>query len=35
MQHYNNNYDDPEIPPSWMIFEMLSLGTVSLIYKFL
>lgn len=33
IQHYKNNYGDPEIPPSWMIFEMLSLGTVSLIYK--
>jgi abortive infection bacteriophage resistance protein len=35
IQHYKNNYGDPEFPPSWMIFEMLSLGTVSLIYKFL
>jgi abortive infection bacteriophage resistance protein len=35
IQHYKNNYGDPELPPSWMIFEMLSLGTVSLIYKFL
>jgi abortive infection bacteriophage resistance protein len=33
IQHYNNNYCDPELPPSWMVFEMLSLGTVSLIYK--
>lgn len=35
IQHYNNNYCDPELPPSWMVFEMLSLGTVSLIYKYL
>lgn len=35
IQQYINNYSDPEFPPSWMIFEMLSLGTVSLIYKFL
>lgn len=35
IQHYKNNYNDPECPPSWMIFEVLSLGTVSLIYKYL
>lgn len=35
IRHYKSNYSDPELPPSWMIFEMLSLGTVSLIYKFL
>lgn len=35
IQHYQKNYGDPELPPSWMIFEMLSLGTVSLVYKFL
>ncbi|NJK28886.1 MAG: Abi family protein [Acaryochloris sp. SU_5_25] len=35
IQYYKNNYSDPELPPSWMVFEMLSLGTVSRIYKFL
>ena len=33
IKHYKDNYGDPELPPSWMLFEMLSLGTVSLIYK--
>jgi abortive infection bacteriophage resistance protein len=33
IQHYMRHYDDPELPPSWMIFETLSLGTVSLLYK--
>jgi hypothetical protein len=32
IQHYYETYCDPELPPGWMIFEMLSLGTLSQIY---
>lgn len=33
IQHYYDNYTDPALPPSWMVFEVLSLGTVSKILK--
>jgi abortive infection bacteriophage resistance protein len=33
IQHYYDNYTDPALPPSWMVFEVLSLGTVSKIFK--
>ncbi len=33
IRHYKKNYSDPELPPSWMLFEMLSQGTVSRIYN--
>jgi abortive infection bacteriophage resistance protein len=32
-RNYLSNYDLPELPPTWIIFEVLSLGTVSRIYK--
>ena len=35
IKHYYQKYGDPELPPSWMLFEALSLGTVSHIYKHL
>jgi abortive infection bacteriophage resistance protein len=35
IRHYYDHYDSPEFPPSWMVFETLSMGTVSLAYKFL
>ncbi len=35
IRHYYETYGYPELPPSWMIFEVLSFGTVSQIYKFL
>ncbi len=35
IQHYYSKYGDPELPPSWMIFEVLSFGTVSQIFKYL
>jgi len=33
IQHYYDKYADPALPPSWMVFEVLSLGTVSKIFK--
>jgi abortive infection bacteriophage resistance protein len=33
IKHYYDHYGDPELPPSWMIFEVLSFGTVSLAFK--
>ena len=35
IRHYYNTYSSPELPPSWMVFEALSMGTVSLTLKFL
>lgn len=35
IKHYYDKYGDPELPPSWMIFEVLSFGTVSLAFKHL
>lgn len=32
IQHYLKTYADPPFPPGWMVFETLSLGTVSVIY---
>ena len=31
-QHYYNCYDTPELPPSWMVAEVLSFGSWSLIF---
>lgn len=33
IQHYYANYGDPELPPSWMVFEVLSFGSVSQVFK--
>jgi abortive infection bacteriophage resistance protein len=33
IQHYYDKYSEPELPPSWMVFEVLSFGTVSLAFK--
>ncbi|MCZ7656044.1 MAG: Abi family protein [Rhodocyclaceae bacterium] len=33
IKHYYDRYGEPELPPSWMIFEVLSFGTVSLAFK--
>lgn len=30
--HYYQNYDSPELPPSWMLIEVLTLGTWSKVY---
>lgn len=33
IQHYYEKYGDPVLPPSWMAFEVLSLGAVSQVFK--
>ena len=33
IQHYFDKYNYPELPPSWMIAEVLSLGTWSIIFS--
>lgn len=33
IKHYYHNYTEPEIPPSWMVMEVLMLGTVSKLYS--
>lgn len=33
INHYRNKYHSPELPPSWMTFEILSFGKVSFIFK--
>lgn len=33
IQHYFKKYQTPELPPSWMITEVLSIGTWSAIYS--
>src|SRR3989304_5549856 len=32
INHYYDNYDSPELPPSWMIAEALSIGTWSIVF---
>jgi abortive infection bacteriophage resistance protein len=31
--HYYTNYTEPELPPSWMTLETLSIGALSIIFK--
>ena len=33
IQHYYLTYSTPEMPPSWMVFESITLGTISLAYS--
>jgi len=35
IKNYYQKYNNPNYPPSWMLMELLSLGTVSTIYKYL
>lgn len=35
IRHYYQHYDDPELPPSWMVAEVLSIGSWSKIYEHL
>jgi abortive infection bacteriophage resistance protein len=35
IKHYYATYDHPEMPPCWMIFEVLSFGSISQCFKFL
>lgn len=32
-RHYKDNYIDPILPPDWMLIEILSLGTWSVLYQ--
>lgn len=32
IEHYYANYSSPELPPSWMVFELVSFGTVSQVF---
>jgi abortive infection bacteriophage resistance protein len=35
ISNYMSVYNDPPLPPSWMIFEIITFGTVSKIYEYL
>ena len=35
IRHYLRKYDQPPEPPSWMVFELLPFGTVSIVFKHL
>jgi abortive infection bacteriophage resistance protein len=35
IEHYYNNYNAPDMPPCWMIFESVSFGMISYAYKHL
>ncbi|MGJ4995689.1 Abi family protein [Bradyrhizobium sp. HKCCYLS3077] len=35
IKHYFDKYSDPALPPCWMLFEVLSFGTISECLKFL
>lgn len=35
IEHYYRKYDDPDMPPCWMVFESISFGTISYAYKHL
>jgi abortive infection bacteriophage resistance protein len=32
INHYFSKYTDPYLPPAWMVFELVSLGTLSLVF---
>lgn len=32
INHYFSKYTDPYLPPAWMVFEVVSLGTLSLVF---
>lgn len=33
IQHYYDTYYEPDMPPSWMVFETISFGTISRIFE--
>jgi len=35
IQHYYRTYSTPEMPPSWMVFESITFGTISFAYSHL
>jgi abortive infection bacteriophage resistance protein len=34
-RHYFSKYDQPELPPSWMVMEVISFGTLSHVFSYL
>lgn len=35
VEHYKKQYTSPDLPPSWMIFEVVSFGTIVMLFKHL
>ena len=35
ISNYMSAYNDPALPPSWMVFEIITFGTISKIYEYL
>ncbi|WP_321394110.1 Abi family protein [Emcibacter sp.] len=35
IRHYYKKYKEPQLPPTWMVMEELSIGTLSRLFKFL
>jgi abortive infection bacteriophage resistance protein len=35
IQHYYDTYNVPDMPPCWMVFEVISFGSISYCFKFL
>lgn len=33
IQHYYDAYNEPELPPCWMVFECISFGPISILFK--
>lgn len=33
IKHYYDTYNDPELPPSWMVFEAISFGAISRLFE--
>ncbi len=33
IEHYYQTYSSPDMPPCWMVFESVSFGTISFLYK--
>ncbi len=33
IEHYYQTYSTPDMPPSWMVFESITFGTISIAYK--
>lgn len=33
IEHFYRNYDDPDMPPCWMVFESISFGSISIAFK--
>ena len=35
IKHYYDKYDNPDMPPCWMIFECISLNSISMAFKYI